>query len=194
MKYNISLCCIIKNESYLEEFMTYYILLGVEHFYIYDNDSDIEIITSLKNKCTIIPYPGELKQMEAYHNCLNICKTETEWLLIIDVNEYVVPNKHVSLTSFLSDYDDYNAIGINCVMFNSNYQGRIQSEFIIQNEHIKTVCRPGTVIKMNEPHSVVLSEPSKFIDPHKRIISGPFNSKRTIDIIQINHYSQDISL
>ena len=182
MKYNLSLCCIIKNERYLEEFITYYIILGVEHFYIYDNS-------------TVIPCPGKLKQMPAYHDCLNICKSETEWLIIVDSNEYIVPNKHDTLTSFLNDYNNYNAIGINCVMLESNYHDKSQTVFGgKQNEHIKTVCRPRKVIKMNEPHSVVLTEPSKFIDPHKRIISGPFNSNKTIDIIQVNHYSHGISL
>jgi hypothetical protein len=30
--YSLSLCCIIKDERYLEEFIIYYTLLGVEHF------------------------------------------------------------------------------------------------------------------------------------------------------------------
>ena len=59
MKYFLSLCCIIKNERYLEEFIIYYRLLGVEHFYIYDNDSSIPIQERLNNNyykrmCTII--------------------------------------------------------------------------------------------------------------------------------------------
>ena len=40
-KYYLSLCCIIKNERYLEEFINYYRILGVEHFYIFDNESSI---------------------------------------------------------------------------------------------------------------------------------------------------------
>ena len=39
----LSILCIIKNEDYLEEFILYHYLLGVEHFYIYDNESDIPI-------------------------------------------------------------------------------------------------------------------------------------------------------
>ena len=31
-KYYLSLCCIIKDERYLEEFIVYYNVLGVEHF------------------------------------------------------------------------------------------------------------------------------------------------------------------
>ena len=37
MKYFLSVCCIIKNERYLEEFIIYHHIIGVEHFYIYDN-------------------------------------------------------------------------------------------------------------------------------------------------------------
>ena len=38
MKYFLSLCCIIKDEKYLEEFIIYHHIVGVEHFYIYDNE------------------------------------------------------------------------------------------------------------------------------------------------------------
>jgi len=40
MKYHyLSLCCIIKDESNIEEFIMYYTILGVTKFYIYDNES-----------------------------------------------------------------------------------------------------------------------------------------------------------
>ena len=49
MKYFLSLCCIIKDERYLEEFIIYYNLLGVEHFYIYDNESNYKISERLNH-------------------------------------------------------------------------------------------------------------------------------------------------
>ena len=66
MKYYLSLCCIIKDERYLEEFIMYYHVLGVEHFYIYDNNSSYPIKNRLNsfyyNKlCTIINFPGKKK-------------------------------------------------------------------------------------------------------------------------------------
>ena len=50
MKYFLSLGCIIKDEDYLEEFLLYYRVLGVEHFFIYDNNSTIPISKRLEKK------------------------------------------------------------------------------------------------------------------------------------------------
>ena len=202
MKYFLSLCCIIKDERYLEEFIIYYRLLGVEHFYIYDNDSAQPISERLnhcyfKNICTIIVFPGRIQQINAYNNFIENYKNETKWLIIVDGDEFIFPKNHNSLRDFLKDYQDYHAIGINWVMFGTSFHDKIQQGFVIdnyrysegtQNKHIKTICKPEFVIKIANPHCVILEDPNKYVDPYKRVIGGPFNELHTIDIIQINHY------
>ncbi len=44
------MCCIIKDKRYLEEFIIYYRILGVEKFYIYDNESNISISERLNHE------------------------------------------------------------------------------------------------------------------------------------------------
>ena len=202
MKSFLSLCCIIKDERYLEEFIIYYRILGVEHFYIYDNESSVPIEQRLhqpyfKKMCTIIPIQGHKQQLNAYEDCINRTRDNTKWLIVVDGDEFILPKKHKSLRKFLGDYNDYDAIGINWMMFGSNFHEKIQSGIMInnymlcegsQNQHIKTICRPNQVINFRDPHSVNLKNPSKYVDPHKRKISGPFNKEPTLDIIQINHY------
>jgi hypothetical protein len=204
VKYFLSLCCIIKNERYLEEFIIYYRLLGVEHFYIYDNDSTIPIIDRLnnffyKNICTIIKFPGKIQQLNAYNDFIKYYSSQTKWVIIVDGDEYILPKykNYFSLRNFLKEYDEYHAIGINWMMFGTSFHDKIQPGFIvdnyrycegIQNPHIKTICKPEFVTNIESPHYVNLIDPSKYIDPYKNIISGSFNNNNTIDIIQINHY------
>lgn len=204
MKYFLSLCCIIKDEDNLEEFILYYRILGVEHFYIYDNESSIPISTRLNNnfykeKCTIINFPGKARQMEAYKDCLNKTINETKWLIMVDGDEFILPKNHFSLRDFLKEYDDYEAIGINWVMFGSSFHDNKQDGYVIdkyrycdkvQDKHMKPICKPKFVKEMVNMHYVITIDPNKNIDPHKRCISnlGPFNEKNTIDKIQINHY------
>jgi hypothetical protein len=202
MKYFLSLGCIIKDEDYLEEFLVYYRVLGVEHFFIYDNDSTIPIYkrlekTKLKDFCTIIFCPGKAKQIPAYNHLIKYTKNLTEWLIVVDGDEFILPKKHKSLRDFLKEYKDYHAIGINWVMYGSSHHEKKQDGFIIdkyrknsgvQGRHIKTICKPLYVKKI-DIHCVIPVNPNKYIDPHKRIIKAiPFNEKYTIDIIQINHY------
>ena len=72
-KYYLSLCCIIKDERYLEEFIVYYNILGVEHFYIYDNESSLPISKRLDKPyfqkiCTIINIKGQIQQLNSTSN------------------------------------------------------------------------------------------------------------------------------
>ena len=202
MKYYLSLCCIIRNERYLEEFILYYRSIGVEHFYIYDNESSPQIKDRLNsfyyNKiCTIINYPGSVVQMNAYKDCLNNYGRDTNWLIVCDGDEYILPKKHVSLRDFLNDYEYAQAIGINWVFFGTSFHEYKQDGFLIdkyrycnknQDRHIKTICKPLYTIKFNEPHSVTVRDPSKYIDCNNNIINGPWNYNINNEIIQINHY------
>ena len=41
LKYQISLCLIFKNEApFLKEWLDYHLTVGVDHFYLYNNNSD----------------------------------------------------------------------------------------------------------------------------------------------------------
>ena len=202
MKYYLSLCCIIKDERYLEEFILYNRCIGVEHFYIYDNNSKYPIKDRLSsfyyNKlCTIIDFPGSSKQMDAYLNCINNYKNETNWLIVCDGDEYILPLKHNSLRDFLNEYEDAYAIGINWIMYGTSFHEYKQDGLLIdkyryrnfkQDRHIKTICKPRYAYCFNDPHSVKLIDPSKYMDPYRRIINGPWNDNFTTDIIRINHY------
>ena len=203
MKYYLSICTIIKNERNLEEFITYYIIQGVEHFYIYDNDSTIPIKNRLnkyifREKCTIINFSGHSMQMKSYNHCLNNYGHETKWLCIFDGDEYILPKNKFTLRDFLSDYNDFHAIGINWVFYGTSFHDKKQDGFIIDKDrytsnkldkHIKTICQPLFTKMCTNPHFVILNDPSKYIDPLKNTISGPFNNNLgNIEIIQLNHY------
>ena len=98
-KYKIGLCLLTKNENeYLEEFLVNWWEAGVNHFYIYDNNSDIpvqETIKSIKNgffidKCTIVIFSKyKHMQYECYENCLINFGQECEWLGFIDTDELI---------------------------------------------------------------------------------------------------------
>ena len=202
MENYLSICCIIKNERYLEEFIVYHHIVGVEHFYIYDNNSDYPIKDRLNNfyfnrLCTIIDFPGHAKQMPAYKHCIKTFGNKTKWLAIIDGDEYIVPKKDWSIRDILNKNENVHALGINWVVFGSNRYDYTPDGFLVdkyrychrgQNSHIKSIVQPQYVTHVNDPHSVNIRDPSKYKDCKKNTISGPFNNNYTIDLIQINHY------
>ena len=203
MKYFLSLCSIIKDENNLIEFILYHWLIGFEHFFIYDNDSNPSIKNILnhyifKKICTIINFPGKAQQMGAYNHCIKNYGNKTEWLCIIDGDEYILPKKHMSLRDFLSEYYNYHAIGINWVLYGTSFHEEKQEGFVIDNyrycsnkqdKHIKSIFKPNFVKYCYNQHYVELYDPIKYVDAKKNIIFGPFNNNiGNIDIIQVNHY------
>lgn len=201
MKYFLSLTAIIKDEDYLEEFIIYYMILGVEHFFLYDNESTIPLKKRLNNpifkeKCTIINIPGKAMQIHAYEDCLKRTKMLSTWLIIVDGDEFIFPKKNFSLRDFLDIYKNYQAIGINWIIFGSSNHEKKQSGFLIDkytkcekfNNHIKVITKPLYTLSMNGVHSVKTINPNKFIDAGRNILNGSFNKNNNNHIIQINHY------
>ena len=65
LMYNLVICAIFKNEArYLKEWVEYHRMVGVEHFYLYNNDSTDNYKEELKyyldnNIVTLTDVPGE---------------------------------------------------------------------------------------------------------------------------------------
>lgn len=205
MEYFLSVCCIIKDEVDLEEWIVYNRLIGVQHFYIYDNESIVPLRIRLGSEyfskcCTIIDFPGKCKQLEAYRHCINNYKNNTRWMMFIDGDEYVYPKFDGTLIKFIrrmNSEQNCDAIGINWVMFGCNGHDKIPDGLVIENftareskfnRHIKSICNPRKIINFGNPHFFRLQDPNKYINANKNIITGPHLNIDTTEIIRINHY------
>ena len=202
MKFNNAICCIIKDEKYLEEFIIYHHIIGVEHFFIYDNESKIPIKKRLnheffKKNCSILEIKGKSQQMNAYNHCIINTKNNVNWLIIIDGDEFIFLKKHQNINLFLNSYKDYQALGLNWLMFGSSFHEEKQNGLQIDNylycegkqdKHIKTICKPRYVQNMDNPHFVSIKEHHLYVDTNQKVISGPFNENNNSNIAVIYHY------
>src|SRR5436305_180585 len=96
--YKLSIVAITKDEhEYICEWVDYHCLMGVDHFYIYDNNTDDKTATALKpyvkkGIVEIIPWPNLWPNIRFYNGCqvyaynhvLKKAALQTEWLAIID--------------------------------------------------------------------------------------------------------------
>jgi len=96
-KHFLSVVGIAKNEGCnFKEWIEYHKLVGVEKFYIYDNESTDDTHEILKPYIEqgLVEYtyfPGKLRQIPAYLDCINRHKLDTKWLAYIDLDEFLVP-------------------------------------------------------------------------------------------------------
>ena len=110
-KYNVSVCAIFKDEAaYLAEWIEYHKMVGVEHFYLYNNfssDNYHEIIDPyIKNGLiTLIDWPVNQGQISAYQHCFDNYSEESRWIGLIDIDEFVTPIKTDDIYSVLSKFE-----------------------------------------------------------------------------------------
>ncbi|MFT2007608.1 glycosyltransferase family 92 protein [Pontibacter sp. 13R65] len=202
MKNYLSLVIIVKDEdAYLKEFIEYYKILGVNHFYFYDNDSTIPVSKSLagynKSLITINRISGKARQMDAYKHYLSTYGKDSRWAGFIDLDEFIVPKTAYTLPDFLKAYEYADAVGINWTLFGHNNHevrppGLVTENYTSrenkQNIHIKSIVNPRKALFAANPHYIGMVEGSHYIDAKHFPITSAFNENHSIDLIQINHY------
>lgn len=117
---SLAICAIFKNEAkWLKEWVEYHHkVLGVDHFYLYNNESSdeyqkvlepfirqgiVELIdwdSSSPDHLASGPFmdaPWSMAQLGAYNNCLKQrALGKVDWVAMIDIDEFIVPAKGVS--------------------------------------------------------------------------------------------------
>ena len=139
----VALCCIIKYENlYLREFIEYYLKLGIDRIYIYDNNDyeRPELVIGdyvASNKVVIIDYRKEKEcQTKAYNDfCKNYLK-EYDWACFFDCDEFLTLNNYDNIKQYLKQhiFDPYSYIILHWVNYTDNdllyYDGRkVQERF-----------------------------------------------------------------
>ena len=125
-KYQVSICLIFKNEApYLKEWIEYHRLIGVDHFYLYNNNSEDNFRDILEpyianNIVTLVDFPQQYAQLAAYNDCYRKAKDESKWIGFIDTDEYINLIDSNSIKDFLHKYSSYPAVYFNWRMFGTS--------------------------------------------------------------------------
>ncbi len=128
-RYRIAIQTIARwEERYLKEWIEYHLALGVERIFIYDNndreglDSFLQSVLPLNSysRVEVIPWrePMDFQQLSALRDCVERHRGEIEWLLPIDVDEFLVLEKPMS--DFLSQFASASAVYLSWESFNAN--------------------------------------------------------------------------
>lgn len=199
-----ALVCIAKNEdNYIGEWIKYHTKLGFDYIYVYQNDWRYQGNKSQFNNVHWLEFDGEAKQLESYQNFINHHFNEYDWIAFFDVDEFLCFKNNDNVKTFLTEFDNYKAVGINWRLFgnnaltnvlNNNYSliNRFTMAEYIQNKHIKTILHAkkiNTHIQFANAHCIKNSLTQDFTINTKKTsyIYGPFNTDFDNNV-QINHY------
>jgi hypothetical protein len=179
MTYELSICSILRDEYDIKEWIHYHRLVGVEHFFLYDNDSKIKLSETLKKEIdagfiTITNFPGDGGvQMPAYTHFIYNYAKQTKYAAIIDGDEFIVPKSSDNVPQILEKYDQphIGSFNISWIMFGSNgLIDKPKNKLVIEsytkcmdlqhieNRHTKAILiKPGerTLCAGSNPHFMV---------------------------------------
>jgi glycosyltransferase involved in cell wall biosynthesis len=171
-KYELSIAAIARNEApYILEWIEYHRIVGVEHFYIYDNESvdNLKDILQPYINSGIVTYtyfPGRVKQGAAYNDAIKHYKNEMKWLAIIDINEFIAPVKTEKIIDAINEIKSslrqkpFICLKIHWVRYGYCGHKTKPKGLVIENytksegihETIKCIVNPRTVVEYHEHH------------------------------------------
>jgi len=207
-----AIVAIVKNEGdYIQEWIRYHKIVGIEKFIIYDNNSTDDTAKILKRYVEAGDviynfYPGFGRQMEAYNDAIAKYKDKIHYMAFIDADEFIYPierDKKISeIISEIIQLDKHSAgVALNWRVFgSSNFINKPQSGGVIDNylyrsfengkgnECIKTVAIPKYIYRYNHPHYPIYKLGYYAIDEKGNKVTMWKNEIEEISKIRINHY------
>lgn len=214
-KYNLAfVACVLNEGRYLEEWIEYHRLVGVDKFYIFDNgstDNTKEILRKYIDEgiVELEYFPGKGKQLDMYYAGLKKCRKKAKYVGFIDLDEFVVPaDENKNLVEVLDDrfshFKNMAALSINWLVFGSsghklrpeglvidNYLNRAEYDSST-NRLLKFIANPRLIKGcITSPHFAYLrNDTLKQLNESGVEIDSPWNDypNNTYDYIRINHY------
>jgi len=206
--YDLAVVAIMKNETpYIKEWLDYHLLAGVNHFYIYDNQDDDEQKKIMQpyidaGLVTHIPYPGKVRQCEAYNDSVKKYKFFCRYMAFIDGDEFIFPKDTRSITEvvdeILKDNSQIGGLAINWQIFGSNFQEKADySRGVLERftrrapdiaGSVKSVTNPRKINYLHTTHYAAYFDGIFHAEKHilKNFFGENFNLS---DKIVVNHYN-----
>ena len=210
-KSSIAITTIAKNEAdYIAEWVIFHKLIGVDHIYLYDNDSTDNMKQKIQplideGFVTLIPIHGLKKQLIAYNHSLQKYGHLYRYMAFIDCDEFIMPLQKSKITDIidciLSKDKNAGGIAVNwCMYGSSGYKvkplGLLTENFIYHsklcngkgNDCIKSIVIPDCVKKFTSPHYPIFKFGFYNIDVFNRPVFSWRNIIREYQYLRINHY------
>lgn len=127
--HDLAIVAILKNEApYLREWLDYHLLAGVDHFYLYDNDSTDDydgiiapyvaagLVTSKK-------FSGGSAQFAAYADAVLNYRFQSRRMAFIDLDEFIFPKSNRSVVEVVDEIllrTSAAGLAVNWQIFGSN--------------------------------------------------------------------------
>lgn len=166
-------CGIFRDESpFLAEWIRFHRLVGVEHFFLYDNGSTDRPEEALApfladGSVTLRPWPIPFHQhaaRRAYADCLERVRGRARWLACLDIDEFLFAPQHRDLLPVLGEFEAYPGIVVRWQVYGSSGHERASDAPVIarfarrapsgwiRNRRVKSIVDPERTLQPVNVH------------------------------------------
>jgi hypothetical protein len=184
-------------------------MVGVDHFYIYDDESgdNLRKILAPYIASGIVTYYlqanfkptkfGCNKQLRSYNDAVSNFRNETKWMAFIDTDEFMVPLRHRTIPEFLEDYEDCTNITINWVFYGSGGHEKRKDGWVIERfkrhqskaiEPYKSILNPRAVVYSHTHNSCTFGGSTNEKKERCSMLCPWPKALPSAEYIRINHY------
>lgn len=216
--YKLSICAIFQDEApYMKEWIDYHRYMGVEHFWLYNNNSKDNYKEVLQpyidqNIVELIDWPSKdpnedfdhyclVTQSSAYTHAIKKARYKSKWLAIIDLDEFIFPIADLSIIDCLEKRFYHSAgVCVNWQCYGTSNVEKIPDHVYIwdalvyklkwngaRNNYFKSIVQPRYVTHCKNPHFCNYIHGAYHVNTKGE--KAKINNKKVYtDIMVINHY------
>ena len=209
-EHQFAMVAIIKNEkNYIKEWLEFYKLIGVDIFYIYDNDSTDNVKEYLQEyirsgEVIYQKMSGKKRQCDAYNDALYRYKDSVKYMAFFDLDEFLFPAKEGDCVYNLVDelMKSDSSIGglvVNWLIYGSSGIKEKQDALVMEtflkraeedleeNKHYKTIVNPRRVFSFICPHYPMYLRNFHAVNENLQEVTEE-KIKGSYEKLRLNHY------
>jgi Glycosyltransferase family 92 len=210
--FGLAVCSMFRNEApFLEEWIEFHRLVGVEKFILFDNNSEdgsravlapyvergivtVYAMPRFRNEFDVVV----AMQSRAFNACLGMYRDRARWIAFLDLDEFLYPTALDSLPEFLREFEAYPALAVHWVQFSTSGHVLRQDDLVTSaytvaaiqgSKHLKVIVDPSrTVGFFGSSHVARYVGDEKAVDENHVPIATGYRRPPTVERIRINHY------
>jgi hypothetical protein len=203
----VCVVAILRDElPFVDEWLAYHRLLGVDHFVLYDDDAELPLADYVAPHAaytTVVDWygqgaslPGRNRQTKAYTHAVRGIAGRFDWVAFIDGDEFIVLRQDPDVHTFLSRFSDAGAVSLHWHSFgHSGYYD--DPPGLVTASLTRRMREPGRMAKSITQVSAIRDIPSahycnlqagfRRVDPNGRPFADALYHGKT-EVAHVNHY------
>jgi len=184
----IALFANVRDEKHIKEWAAHHLLIGFDIIVLFDHKSKtpLQTVFAKFDKRVIILNVSHFNngiKMPLMNNAAKIAKRlNIDWMIYLDADEFLIlHDKFRGVKHFLNQYPHAHSLGVNWLMFGSNYLTEEPKGLILENytksttkldKHVKSFVRPREIVDSINPHFYNIRNKSRMYGINNAIIGN----------------------